>query len=95
MVMEQIANLSTGNCRQGSSPCLSAKNKLTTVNQFWCITQKCVTVRSPVCKANGVVIAPRLGRGGRHARSVTTQKEISFNGIIFISNLISIVKIFR
>ena len=25
MVMEQIANLSTGNCRQGSSPCLSAK----------------------------------------------------------------------
>jgi hypothetical protein len=22
--MEQIANLSTGNCRQGSSPCLSA-----------------------------------------------------------------------
>jgi hypothetical protein len=54
-----------------------------------------VTGRSPVCKANGVVIAPRLGRGGRHARSVTTQKEISFNGIIFISNLISIVKIFR
>ena len=24
MVTEQIANLSTGNCRQGSSPCLSA-----------------------------------------------------------------------
>ena len=24
VVMEQIANLSTGNCRQGSSPCLSA-----------------------------------------------------------------------
>ena len=83
MVMEQIANLSTGNCRQGSSPCLSAKNKLTTANQFWCITQKCVTGRSPVCKANGVVILPRLGRVGRHAITVTTQKEISFNGIIF------------
>nr|AOE06131.1 hypothetical protein [uncultured bacterium] len=26
VVMEQIANLSTGNCRQGSSPCLSAKH---------------------------------------------------------------------
>ena len=26
--MEQIANLSTGNCRQGSSPCLSAGHKL-------------------------------------------------------------------
>ena len=25
VVMQQIANLSTGNCRQGSSPCLSAK----------------------------------------------------------------------
>ena len=25
MVMEQIANLSTGNCRQGSNPCLSAQ----------------------------------------------------------------------
>jgi hypothetical protein len=25
VVMEQIANLSTGDCRQGSSPCLSAK----------------------------------------------------------------------
>ena len=24
VVMEQIANLSTGNCRQGSNPCLSA-----------------------------------------------------------------------
>ncbi len=24
VVTEQIANLSTGNCRQGSSPCLSA-----------------------------------------------------------------------
>ncbi|CAM1335034.1 protein of unknown function [Tenacibaculum aestuariivivum] len=24
VVMEQIANLSTGDCRQGSSPCLSA-----------------------------------------------------------------------
>ena len=29
MVMEQIANLSTGNCRQGSSPCLSANIKIT------------------------------------------------------------------
>ena len=27
MVMEQIANLSTGNCRQGSNPCLSAQIK--------------------------------------------------------------------
>ena len=34
MVMEQIANLSTGNCRQGSSPCLSAKSKSTIDNQF-------------------------------------------------------------
>jgi len=42
-----------------------------------------VTGRSPVCKASCVVIAPRLGRVGRHAISVTTQKEISFNGIIF------------
>ena len=36
MVMEQIANLSTGNCRQGSSPCLSAKIKLTTDNRSGC-----------------------------------------------------------
>ena len=34
--MEQIANLSTGNCRQGSSPCLSAK-KITNMNlvKYW------------------------------------------------------------
>ena len=31
-----------------------------------------MTGRRPACKANGIVIAPRLGRRGRHARSVTT-----------------------
>ena len=36
MVMEQIANLSTGNCRQGSSPCLSARSKLTIDNHSGC-----------------------------------------------------------
>jgi hypothetical protein len=29
VVMEQIANLSTGNCRQGSNPCLSANILIT------------------------------------------------------------------
>ncbi len=29
----------------------------------------------PACKAQGIVIAPRLGRGGRHARGVTTLKR--------------------
>ena len=36
VVMEQIANLSTGNCRQGSSPCLSARNILTIDNHSGC-----------------------------------------------------------
>jgi len=49
-----------------------------------------VTGRSPACKAKGIGIAPRLGRGGRHARGVTTTlKRITMYVYILYSETIS------
>ena len=63
MVMEQIANLSTRKCCPGSNPGLSAFLKITNSRS----TTLIAWLVSPGLPSQGMVIAPRLGRGGRHA----------------------------